>query len=327
MKVNAILPFDESLLDCVISSRQLEQIAAEISKRGSVSGLNRVVWALKALTLTDSTTLGGDDTAANVRSLCQRAAFPIPEHILLQLGVKPTLLPHIHTAAVCVYPARVVDATAKLKQLNKYNVIPIASVATGFPAGQYGLDSRLSEIHFAIESGATEIDIVINRQLALVGDWKGVYNEVCTMRKACGERAHLKTILAIGELGNMENVYKASMACMLAGADFIKTSTGKETVNATLPAGLVMIYAIQEFERRKNILVGLKPAGGVRTVPDAIAWLTLVKETLGARWLQPNLFRFGASGLLDKIVEAVNELVKGQQVADSNSADAKVAAK
>lgn len=311
----------------------MEKIAVEISKRGSVTGLNQVVWALKALTLTDSTTLGGDDTAANVRSLCQRAAFPIPEHVLLELGVEPALLPHLHTAAVCVYPARVANAAAKLKQLNKYNEIPIASVATGFPAGQYGLDSRLNEIQFAMESGATEIDIVINRQLALVGDWRGVYSEVCEMRKACGEEAHLKTILAIGELGNMENVnttssilfniinslhlftqvYKAAIACMLAGADFIKTSTGKEAVNATLPAGLAMIYAIQEFERRKGILVGLKPAGGVRTVPDAIAWLTLVKETLGPRWLQPSLFRFGASGLLDKIVETVNGHITNSQ--------------
>lgn len=322
MKVNKILPFDDSLLDCAISNRQLEKIAVEISKRGSVTGLNQVVWALKALTLTDSTTLGGDDTAANVRSLCQRAAFPIPEHVLLELGVEPALLPHLHTAAVCVYPARVANAAAKLKQLNKYNEIPIASVATGFPAGQYGLDSRLNEIQFAMESGATEIDIVINRQLALVGDWRGVYSEVCEMRKACGEEAHLKTILAIGELGNMENVYKAAIACMLAGADFIKTSTGKEAVNATLPAGLAMIYAIQEFERRKGILVGLKPAGGVRTVPDAIAWLTLVKETLGPRWLQPSLFRFGASGLLDKIVETVNGHITNSQSGSTKNANA-----
>lgn len=320
----------------------MEKIAVEISKRGSVTGLNQVVWALKALTLTDSTTLGGDDTAANVRSLCQRAAFPIPEHVLLELGVEPALLPHLHTAAVCVYPARVANAAAKLKQLNKYNEIPIASVATGFPAGQYGLDSRLNEIQFAMESGATEIDIVINRQLALVGDWRGVYSEVCEMRKACGEEAHLKTILAIGELGNMENVnttssilfniinslhlftqvYKAAIACMLAGADFIKTSTGKEAVNATLPAGLAMIYAIQEFERRKGILVGLKPAGGVRTVPDAIAWLTLVKETLGPRWLQPSLFRFGASGLLDKIVETVNGHITNSQSGSTKNANA-----
>uniref|UniRef100_W8C5T2 deoxyribose-phosphate aldolase n=1 Tax=Ceratitis capitata TaxID=7213 RepID=W8C5T2_CERCA len=326
MQVNQILPFEESLLDCTISHRQLEQIAVDISKRGSVTGLNQVVWALKALTLTDSTTLGGDDTAANVRSLCQRAAFPIPEHVLLELGVEPALLPHIHTAAVCVYPARVADAAAKLKQLNKYDDIPIASVATGFPAGQYGLNSRLTEIRFAIDSGATEIDIVINRQLALVGDWRGIYDEVWEMRKVCGEKAHLKTILAIGELGNMENVYKASMACMLAGADFIKTSTGKEAVNATLPAGLAMIYAIQEFERRKGVLVGLKPAGGVRTVSDAIAWLTLVKETLGARWLHPTLFRFGASGLLDKIVETVNVHVRGQVITNKGDATVQVAA-
>lgn len=274
--------------------------------------------------LTDLTTLAGDDTASNVRRLCVRASLPF-EPQLLENSVEESLLPDIHCAAVCVYPARVADAYKALKQLDKLNDISIAAVATGFPTGQYSLKSRLEEINYAIESGATEIDIVINRPLALVGDWEGVYNEVVQMRKACGDRAHLKTILAIGELGSMENVsihhyprssqsqlpafylqvYKASMVCMLAGADFIKTSTGKEAVNATLTVGLVMIYAIQEFKRRTQQIVGLKPAGGVRTVRDAIAWMTLIKNTLGMNWLQPELFRFGASGLLDDIEKVV----------------------
>ncbi|XP_037955726.1 deoxyribose-phosphate aldolase [Teleopsis dalmanni] len=311
--VNKILPFDKSLLDITVSLRQLEEISKEISTRGQVSGSNEVVWALKALTLTDLTTLAGDDTTANVSRLCHRAAYPFPLH-MLESVIEPELQPEIHTGAVCVYPSRVADAYKTFQQLHKETVIPIAAVATGFPTGQYGLETRLQEINFAIESGASEIDIVINRQLALIGDWEGVYNEVCEMRKACGNKAHLKTILAIGELGSMENVYKASMACMLAGADFIKTSTGKEAVNATIPVGLVMIYAIQAFQRKTGQIVGLKPAGGVRTVREAITWMTLVKETLGMQWLQPKLFRFGASGLLDDIEKVVRKGLVGQEL-------------
>ncbi|XP_061393576.1 deoxyribose-phosphate aldolase-like, partial [Musca vetustissima] len=262
-------------------------------------------------TLTDLTTLAGDDTEANVRRLCHRAAYPFPLH-LLEECVEPGLLKQIHTGAVCVYPARVADAHRCFEQLKAD--VPIAAVATGFPTGQYGLKTRLEEITFAIESGAKEIDIVINRQLALTGQWEKLYDEVCEMRKACGDKAHLKTILAIGELGYMENVYKASMVCMMAGADFIKTSTGKESVNATIPVGLVMIWAIQDFQRKTGQIVGLKPAGGVRTVREAITWMTLVKETLGMQWLQPALFRFGASGLLDDIEKVVRKGLTGQEV-------------
>lgn len=174
-----------------------------------------------------------------------------------------------------------------------------------FPTGLYPLKSRLDEVTFAIDNGATEIDIVIDRSLVLTHDWKKLYDEVKEMRETCGNRAHLKTILGIGECGTMENVYKASMVCMMAGADFIKTSTGKETVNANLKVGLLMIFAIQEFKRLTGKNIGLKPAGGVRTVDDAIQWLILIKETLGDDYLQPNLFRFGASGLLDDIEKFV----------------------
>lgn len=182
----------------------MEEISQEISSRGQVTGLNEVAWALKALTLTDLTTLAGDDTKSNVNRLCHRAAYPLPLPLLDTID--PTLHSQIHTGAVCVYPARVADAHETFTQLKKLNDIPIAAVATGFPTGQYSLKSRLQEIHYAIDSGAREIDIVINRQLALLEDWHGVYEEVCEMRKACGNRAHLKTILAIGELGSMENV-------------------------------------------------------------------------------------------------------------------------
>lgn len=180
------------------------------------------------------------------------------------------------------------------------------TVATGFPTGLYPLQSRLDEITYAIDNGATEIDIVIDRSLVLTHQWQKLYEEVAEMRSVCGNRAHLKTILGIGECGTMLNVYKASMICMMAGADFIKTSTGKESVNANLQVGLCMIRAIQEFKRRTGKKIGLKPAGGVRVVQDAIQWLILIKETLGDEYLQPHLFRFGASGLLDDIEKVIS---------------------
>lgn len=183
-------------------------------------------------------------------------------------------------------------------------------MATGFPSGQYPLHSRLAEITYAIEQGATEIDIVVDRSLVLNGKWNQLYEEIVKMREACGDKAHLKTILGIGECGTMVNVYKASMVAMMAGSDFIKTSTGKEAVNATLPVGLVMIRAIQEFYRLTGKKIGLKPAGGVRTVKDAVAWMIMIKETLGEQWLTPELFRFGASGLLDDVEKQYYSLCK-----------------
>ncbi|XP_023177359.2 deoxyribose-phosphate aldolase-like [Drosophila hydei] len=304
--VNKTLPFDPSLLTVNISLRQVEEIAMTLSHQCIVTGTNEIAWALRALMLTDLTTLAGDDTRANVRRMCVRACYPF-EPQFFDKFFERTLFLDVHCAAVCVYPARVEDAYKTIEQFKQLDRVSIAAVATGFPTGQYGLQTRLQEISHAILAGATEIDIVINRQLALLGDWEALYNEVRLMRSACGDHALLKTILAIGELGTMENVYKAAMVCMMAGADFIKTSTGKEVVNATLPVGLVMIFAIQEFKRRTCQIVGLKPAGGVRTVRDAISWMTLVKETLGPRWLTPQRFRFGATGLLDDIDKVVRE--------------------
>lgn len=178
-------------------------------------------------------------------------------------------------------------------------------MATGFPTGQYPLQSRLLEIESAIKAGATEIDIVIDRSLVLTGQWQQLYNEIVLMREKCGKNVHMKTILAIGECGSMNNVYKASLVAMQAGSDFIKTSTGKEGVNATLTVGLVMIRAIQEFLQRTDRKIGFKPAGGVRTVREAISWMTMIKCTIGDEWLRPTLFRFGASGLLDDIEKMV----------------------
>lgn len=197
-------------------------------------------------------------------------------------------------------------------------------VATGFPSGQYPLNSRLEEISHAIFDGATEIDIVIDRSLVLRGEWEKLYTEIVRMRKTCGETVHMKTILAVGECGNFENIYKASMVAMMAGTDFIKTSTGKESVNATLPVGLVMIRAIQDFYKQTQRKIGFKPAGGVRTLNDSIAWMTLIKSTLGDEWLQPNLFRFGASGLLDDIESKFKAaLAKLKQNADTKKEEQK----
>uniref|UniRef100_A0A6B2E6Z7 deoxyribose-phosphate aldolase n=1 Tax=Phlebotomus kandelakii TaxID=1109342 RepID=A0A6B2E6Z7_9DIPT len=307
MEVQKPIPFEPSWFEQnQVNLRSVEDSVKLLVSRNSVSHpLNVKAWALKALTLTDLTTLSGDDTKANVLNLCLRAAFPFPEHVLDSLGLDEATKNKIHTAAVCVYPSRVPDARQTLSELGKLNDIPIAAVATGFPSGQYPLSTRLEEIKCAIESGATEIDIVIDRGLALQGHWQDLYNEILAMRRACGNLAHLKAILGIGELGTMKNVYMASMVAMMAGADFIKTSTGKESVNATLPVGLVMIRAIQDFQRKTGKKIGLKPAGGVRTVKEAIAWMTLIKETLGNDWLQPHLFRFGASGLLGDIEKVV----------------------
>ncbi|CAH2008128.1 unnamed protein product [Acanthoscelides obtectus] len=184
-------------------------------------------------------------------------------------------------------------------------------VATGFPAGQTPLNARLAEIRYAVENGATEIDIVINRPLALAGKWKALYDEIGTMKEACGT-AHLKTILATGELDTLQNVYNASMVAMMAGADFIKTSTGKESVNATIPVGIVMARAIKDYQHKTGYKVGLKPAGGVRTASDAIQWLILVKDLLGHHWLNPALFRFGASGLLGDMETQLYQYVTGR---------------
>lgn len=266
-----------------------------------VTGENKQAWALKALTLTDLTTLAGDDTASNVQRLCYRAANPFPDSVIASLNLPDEFRDQIHTAAVCVYPSRVQDAYEYLKLLKMETKINVASVATGFPTGSYPLSSRLTEIQYAIANGAREIDIVIDRSLVLTAQWKKLYDEIVEMRKVCGEKAHMKTILGIGECSTFRNVYIASMIAMMAGSDFIKTSTGKEAVNATLPVGLVMIRAIQDFYRITGRRIGLKPAGGVRKVDDAVQWIIMIKKTLGMEWLQPELFRFGASGLLDDI--------------------------
>lgn len=281
--------------------------AQQIQARRSLRKEWQAAWLLKAVACMDLTTLGGDDTASNVGRLCYKAKYPIREDLLKALDMQG-----LTTAAVCVYPARVREAVKALKAADC--AIPVASVATGFPAGQTHLKTRLEEIRLAVEDGATEIDVVINRTLVLTGQWEALYDEIRQFRKACGE-AHLKTILATGELGCLTNVYKASLIAMMAGSDFIKTSTGKETVNATFPVAIVMLRAIRDFYWKTGNKVGFKPAGGIRTAKDALAWLCLIKEELGNEWLTPELFRIGASALLLDIERQIYHHVTGHHAA------------
>lgn len=288
-----------------------------VMRRASTLGTKRTVkkqwqaaWLLRAVTCIDLTTLSGDDTESNVHRLCLKAARPVRDDIMKAMDMDDKGLT---VGAVCVYPERVSDAVKCLKGFNASH-IPVASVATGFPAGQTPLKTRLEEIRLAVADGAHEIDIVISRTLALGHKWEELYEEVKQMKAACG-KVHMKSILAIGELGSMNNVYKAALVCMMAGSDFIKTSTGKEGVNAILPVGLVMCRAIRDYNERTGFVVGFKPAGGIRSAKDATVWLILIKEELGDKWLQNKLFRIGASGLLLDIERQLFHYVTGRYAA------------
>lgn len=302
---NECIPLNLDLIRSIQVNRSaVERRAATISTRRSVKKEWQAAWLLKAITCIDLTTLAGDDTPGNVSRLCAKAMNPVRQDILTALGMDD--IP-IQVGAVCVYHQLISAAKKALSQSN----IPIAVVSTGFPAGQIPMDIKLSEIKASVEAGAKEIDIVISRANVLTGQWDRLYEEVRLFREACGE-AHIKTILATGELGTYTNVAKASMVCMMAGADFIKTSTGKETTNATLPVGLVMARMIREYFNMTGYKVGFKPAGGIRTAKQALEWLILIKEELGEEWLSPNLFRFGASSLLSDIERQLEHFVTGR---------------
>jgi deoxyribose-phosphate aldolase len=256
----------------------------------------------------DLTTLNSDDTAGRVERLCAKARHPVRADILEGLGVADLKL---QPAAVCVYHSFVGTAVAALEGTD----IPVAAVSTGFPHGLAPLDSKLKEIELSVAAGAREIDIVIERHMVLTGDWRALYEQVKAFRKACGE-AHLKTILGTGDLATLNNVAKASVVCMLAGADFIKTSTGKEKVNATLPVSLAMIRMIRWFGEETGIEIGYKPAGGISSAKTALDYMALMKEELGTHWLQPHLFRFGASSLLTDIERQLEHNLTGHYAAD-----------
>ncbi|MEM6792845.1 MAG: deoxyribose-phosphate aldolase [Acidobacteriota bacterium] len=281
-----------------------ERRAATIGTRRSVKKDAQAGWLLRAVSLIDLTTLAGDDTAGRVRRLCAKARSPVRADLLEALGAGDL---ELSTGAVCVYHRFVETAAQALEGSG----IPVAAVSTGFPAGLSPFEQRLQEIHASVEAGAEEIDIVITREHVLTGSWRALYDEVRAFREACGE-AHLKAILATGELGTLRNVQRASLVCMMAGSDFIKTSTGKEKANATLPVSLVMVRAIREFQERTGYRVGFKPAGGISTAKDALVYLSLIKEELGDRWLRPDLFRFGASSLLGDIERQLEHRVTGR---------------
>jgi deoxyribose-phosphate aldolase len=294
--------------DVRVNRSAVERRAATLGTRRTVKKEWQAAWLLRAVTLMDLTTLSGDDTPGRVRRLCAKARQPVQPELLEQLGASSL---RIRTAAVCVYHAMVPTAVEALAGSG----IPVAAVSTGFPAGLSPFRQRLAEIGESVQAGAEEIDVVITRSQVLTGDWQALYDEVRAFREACGD-AHIKTILATGELGTLRNVVRASLVCMMAGADFIKTSTGKEGVNAVLPVGLVMVRAIREYLERTGHLVGFKPAGGIRTAKDSLVWLSLMKEELGDRWLRPELFRFGASALLTDIERQLEYFATGRYSAD-----------
>jgi deoxyribose-phosphate aldolase len=290
--------------DVRVNRSAVERRAATLRTRRTVKKEWQAAWLLRAITLMDLTTLSGDDTPGRVRRLCAKARRPIRADLLDAMGAGQ--LP-IRVGAVCVYHVFVQTAIEALEGSG----IPVAAVSTGFPAGLSPFEQRLAEIRASVAAGAEEIDVVITRSHVLTENWSALYDEVGAMREACGD-AHIKTILATGELGTLRNVGRASLVCMMAGADFIKTSTGKEGVNATLPVGLVMARAIREYREHTGHLVGLKPAGGIRAAKDALDWLALVKDELGDRWLRPNLFRIGASALLTDIERQLEHFVTGR---------------
>jgi deoxyribose-phosphate aldolase len=289
-----------------VNRSAVERRAATMAARRTVKKEWQAAWLLRAITVMDLTTLAGDDTPGNVRRLCAKARQPVRADILQALGVEG-----VRVGAVCVYHNLVRVAVQALAGSG----IPVAAVSTGFPAGQIAHGQKLAEIGASLDAGAAEIDVVISRAHVLTGDWGALYGEVRDFRSACGE-AHLKTILATGELGTLRNVAMASQVCMMAGADFIKTSTGKESVNATLPVGLTMVRAIRDYHECAGYRVGFKPAGGIRTARSALDWLALMKEELGDAWLDARLFRLGVSGLLTDIERQLEHHVTGHYAAD-----------
>ncbi|MEP2640866.1 deoxyribose-phosphate aldolase [Roseobacter sp.] len=299
---NPGMPLDMDWVRAVqANTSAIERRAASLPARRSVKKHHQAAWLLRAVTCIDLTTLSGDDTQDRVRRLCAKARQPITQRLLDAMDMSP-----ITTGAVCVYHDMI---PAALRALDGSG-IPVAAVSTGFPAGLSPLHLRIAEIEESVKAGAAEIDIVISRRHVLSGNWQALYDEMSAFRAACGE-AHVKAILATGELGSLRNVARASLVCMMAGADFIKTSTGKESVNATLPVSLVMVRAIRAYHAHTGVRVGYKPAGGISKAKDAITYLALMKEELGDRWLQPDLFRFGASSLLNDIERQLEHHVTG----------------
>ncbi len=302
-------PLDlEWVFDAHVNRSAVERRTATLPARRSIKKEWQAAWLLRAITCIDLTTLAGDDTPGRVRRLCAKAKQPLRPDMLAALGIVDQ---NITVGAVCVYPNRVREAVEALRGTD----IPVASVAAGFPAGQTPIPQRIGEIEQAIEAGAREIDIVITRTHVLTGNWQALYDEIRLFREACGDAAHMKSILATGDLGTLKQVFQASLVAMMAGSDFIKTSTGKESVNATLEFGLVMTRAIREYQERTGYKVGFKPAGGISKAKQTLAWQALMKEELGAEWMMPDLFRIGASSLLTDLERQLYHYISGHYAA------------
>lgn len=294
--------------DVRVNRSAVERRAATLRTRRTVKREWQAGWLLRAVTLIDLTTLSGDDTPGTVRRLCAKASRPVRADLLAALGAADI---DMRVAAVCVYHAFVETAVDALRSAD----VPVAAVSAGFPAGLTPFAHRLGEIRASVTAGAREIDVVITRAHVLTGDWRGLYDEVRAFRDAAGD-VPIKTILATGELGTLRNVARASLVCMMAGADFIKTSTGKEKVNATPAAGLVMARMMRAYHEATGHRVGLKPAGGIRAARQALDWMVLVKEELGVEWLTRPSFRFGASTLLTDIERQLEHHVTGRYSAE-----------
>ncbi len=286
-----------------VNKSAIERRAQTLGTRRSVKKQHQAAWLLKAITLIDLTTLAGDDTELRVKRLCAKAKKPIRHDLVTALGIEDL---NLTTGAICVYHDMLTTAAAALEGTG----IHLAAVSTGFPAGLTPMHLKIEEIKESVKAGADEIDIVITRKHVFSENWQALYDEVKAYREACGD-AHMKTILATGEISTLRNVAKASMVCMMAGADFIKTSTGKEPVNATLPVSLTMIRQIREYQQRTGYKIGYKPAGGISKAKDALVYLSMMKEELGDDWLQPDLFRFGASSLLGDIERQLEHHITG----------------
>ena len=297
------IPLDLGWVERTVVNRSaVERRATSHPGRRSVKQQWQLAWLARAITCIDLTTLSGDDTPGTVERLCAKARQPLRADLVSGLGISTP----ITVGAVCVYHEMVPTAVQALQGTS----IPVAAVSTGFPAGLSAFETRLREIELSVAAGAQEIDIVISRRHVLTGNWHALYDEIKAFRAACGD-AHLKAILATGELGTYTDVARASVVCMMAGADFIKTSTGKEPTNATLPVSLVMLRAIRQYHERTGQIVGFKPAGGIRTAKQALDWLLLVNEELGRDWLDARRFRFGASALLTDIERQIEHGLTG----------------
>src|SRR5712675_243597 len=291
-----------------VNTSAVERRAQTLVTRRTVKKDWQIAWLLRAITCMDLTTLSGDDTDERVRRLCAKARQPLQNELIEKLGIADL---RIRVAAICVYHTFVETAVRAVEGSG----IHVAAVSTGFPAGLSPLPERIAEIHSSVAAGAQEIDVVITRAHVFGGEWQKLHDEILAFKDACGP-AHLKVILGTGDLLTLRNVAKASVVAMMAGADFIKTSTGKETVNATFPVGLVMTRAIREYAEETGMAVGFKPAGGIRTAKQSLEWLSLMKEELGDAWLAPHLFRFGASGMLADIERQLEFHVTGRYSAE-----------